>query len=275
VLADPIQISQILMNLCLNGAHSMSTIGGVLEISLLDVEMNSESMKDYPNLTPGPFVRLRVRDTGSGISPQVLKRIFDPFFTTKQAGEGTGMGLAVVQDIVNRHHGIMSVDSVLGQGTIFDIYLPRIPEVIETQEIVKVPVAKGNECILFVDNERSICELVRENLKHLGYTTVTETSSREALDMFVKTPDQFDLVITDLSMPQMNGERLAQELLSIRPDIPIILCTGLNQAFTDEHVKAIGVQGSLLKPFTESDVANTIRRVLDRAGEERSLRVIV
>jgi len=126
-----------------------------------------------------------------------------------------------------------------------------------------------------VDNESSICELVRENLKHHGYTIITQTSSREALNMFLKTPDQFDLVITDLSMPQMNGESFAQELLSVRPDIPIILCTGLNQAFADEHVKAIGVQGSLLKPFTESDVANTIRRVLDRAGEERSLRVIV
>ena len=158
-----------------------------------------------------------------------------------------------------------------GQGTSFDIYLPRIPEVLETQEIVKVPVAKGSECILFVDNESSICELFRENLKHLGYTTVTQTSSREALNMFLKAPDQFDLVITDLSMPQMNGERLAQELLSIRPDIPIILCTGFNQAFADEHVKAIGVQGSLLKPFTQSDVANTIRRVLDRVDGERSL----
>jgi CheY-like chemotaxis protein len=185
------------------------------------------------------------------------------------------MGLAVVQNIVNRHHGMISVDSVLGQGTVFDIYLPRIPVVLETQEIVKVPVAKGNECILFVDNESSICKLVRENLKHHGYTTVTQTSSREALDMFLKTPDQFDLVITDLSMSQMTGERLAQELLSIRPDIPIILCTGLNQAVADEHVKAIGGRGSLLKPFTESDVANTIRRVLDRAGEEGPLRGIV
>ena len=138
-----------------------------------------------------------------------------------------------------------------------------------------MPLAKGNECILFVDDESSICELVRGNLKHLGYITITQTSSREALDMFLKTPDQFDLVITDLSMPQMNGERLAQELLSIRPDIPIILCTGLNQAVADEHVKAIGGRGSLLKPFTESDVANTIRRVLDRAGEEGPLRGIV
>ena len=129
VLADPIQISQVLMNLCLNGAHSMGTTGGVLEISLLDVQMKRESMKDYPDLTPGQFVRLRVRDTGSGIPPQVIERIFDPFFTTKQLGEGTGMGLAVVQDIVTRHHGMISVDSVLGQGTIFDIYLPRIPEV--------------------------------------------------------------------------------------------------------------------------------------------------
>lgn len=271
VLADPIQISQILMNLCLNGAHSMGTTGGVLEVSLLDVKMDRESMKDYPDLTSGQFVRLRVRDTGSGIPPQVIKRIFDPFFTTKQVGEGTGMGLAVVQDIVTRHGGMISVDSVLGQGTSFDIYLPRIPDVLETQEIVKVPVAKGSECILFVDNESSICELFRENLKHLGYTTVTQTSSREALNMFLKAPDQFDLVITDLSMPQMNGERLAQELLSIRPDIPIILCTGFNQAFADEHVKAIGVQGSLLKPFTQSDVANTIRRVLDRVDGERSL----
>ena len=128
VVADPIQISQILMNLCLNGIHSMSMTGGVLEVSLLNVKMDRESMKDYPDFTPGPFVTLTVRDTGSGISPQVIERIFDPFFTTKPSDKGTGMGLAVVQDIVTRHHGMISVDSVQGQGTTFDIYLPRVCE---------------------------------------------------------------------------------------------------------------------------------------------------
>lgn len=273
VMADPIQISQVLMNLCLNGAHAIGTTGGVLEISLLEVTMNRESMKRYPNLTPGPFVRLRVRDTGSGIPPFVMERIFDPFFTTKKSGEGTGMGLAVVKDIVTRHHGMISVDSVLGQGTIFDIYLPQIPESLKEQDGAKVPVSKGSECILFIDNERSICELVQKNLTNLGYAVITKTSSSEALNLFANTPDQFDLVITDCSMPQISGESLTQELLRIRPDIPIILCTGHSQAVADEQVKAIGVQGSLLKPFTESDVANGVRQVLDLAHEERPLRV--
>ena len=179
------------------------------------------------------------------------------------------MGLAVVQNIVTRHHGVISVDSVLGEGTTFDIYLPRIFEMLETQEVVEVPVAKGHKCILFIDNERSICELMQEKLTRLGYTITTQTSSSKALDLFMKTPNQFDLVITDLSMPQMSGEQVAHKLLSIRPDIPIILCTGLNQAFADEQVKEIGVQGSILKPFTESDVANTIRQVLDRASDEK------
>ena len=275
VLADPIQISQILMNLCLNGAHSMSTTGGVLEVSLLDVEMDRGCMRDYLDLSPGPFVRLRVKDTGFGIPPQVIERIFDPFFTTKNSGEGTGMGLAVVLDIVDRHHGMISVDSVVGQGTIFDIYLPRIPEVSEAQEVIEAPVAKGgerNECILFVDNESSICELMQERLKLLGYTIITQTSSREALDMFSKMPHQFDLVMTDLSMPHMPGANFARKLKSIRPDLPIIFCSGLSQVWADKYAQAIGVQACLLKPYTHSEVAYTIRRVLDRAREERALR---
>lgn len=274
VLANSIQLSQILMNLCLNGAQSMSTTGGVLEVSLADVKMDSERMQDYPDLASGSFVRLRVRDTGVGIPSHLIKRIFDPFFTTKESGEGTGMGLAVVWDIVTRHQGMISVESVLGQGTLFDIYLPKISEEFETQEVVEIPGAIGNECILFVDDERSICELVQENLTHLGYTIITQSSSQEALDIFLETPERFDLVITDLSMPKITGERLAQKLLNIRPDLPIILCTGRNQAFADEKVREIGIQGSVLKPFTESDVAHTIRRVLDRASEERSLKVI-
>lgn len=154
VLADSVQMSQILMNLCLNGAQSMSA-GGVLEISLSDVKMYSESMKDYPDLTPGPFVRLRVRDSGEGIPPHQIKRIFDPFFTTKKSGEGTGMGLAVVQDIVTRHYGMISVESVLGEGAIFDIYLPQIPEVFHKQA-VEAPVVGGNTCQVLEDHASPI-----------------------------------------------------------------------------------------------------------------------
>lgn len=274
VLADPIQMSQILMNLCLNGAQSMSPTGGVLEVSLLEVEINWDNLKDFPDLMPGSYVRLRVRDSGSGIPPEMMERIFDPFFTTKKSGEGTGMGLAVVQDIVERHQGIILVDSVLGYGTTFDIYLPQIGEVFDIQKDGDVPVSKGKECILFVDNERPICELIQEKLKGLGYTIITQTNSQDALDMFLKTPDQFDLVMTDLSMPKMSGERLVQNILSIRSDIPIILCTGRNQAFADECVRALGAKGSVLKPFAENAVAKTIRQALDRASEERSLRNI-
>lgn len=147
VLADPIQISQMLMNLCLNAAQSMGTTGGVLELSLMEVTMDREAMKSSPDLTPGSFVRLRVRDTGSGIPPEVIGQIFDPFFTTKQSGDGMGMGLTVVRDIVARHNGMIAVDSTVGQGTLFDIYLPRIPERLETHAAVKVPATKGNECM--------------------------------------------------------------------------------------------------------------------------------
>ena len=267
VLGDSIQIFQIVMNLCLNAADSMRTKGGVMEISLSHVNMERGHMKDYPDLTPGPFVRLKIRDTGSGISPHIFAQIFNPFFTTKKKPEeGTGMGLAVVLDVATRLQGMISVDSVPGGGTTFDIYLPKFSAPAETKEASEESPTMGNECILFIDNEDSICRLVQETLKHFNYTVITQTSSHEALEMFLEAPDQFDLVITDLSMPNLSGEEFINNIRRCKPDIPIILCTGLDKELADEQARKLAVQTSLLKPFTPHSLATTIRQELDRAG---------
>ncbi len=174
VLADPIQLSQVLVNLCLNGAQSMDSADGVLELSLLDVPMNRETMKGYSDIPPGSFVRLRVRDTGSGIPPEVIEHIFDPFFTTKQSGEGMGMGLTVVRDIVTTHHGIMSVDSKVGQGTLFDIYLPRISDRVEVGTAMNWPIKEEDVCPT-VDEEFSICQDFQERRQQIDSTALAQT----------------------------------------------------------------------------------------------------
>jgi len=265
VLGDSTQISQIVMNICLNAVDSMRTNGGIMKVSLSHIDMESEQMKDYPDLTPGPFIRLKVRDTGSGIPPHILANIFNPFFTTKKPGEGTGMGLAVVLEMVTHLQGMISIDSVPGRGTTFNIYFPKFSEPVEPTEVPKESSTRGNECILFVDNEDTICQLVKESLLHLNYTVITQTCSQKALEIFLVSPDRFDLVITDLSMPHLSGENFINNIRSYKADIPIILCTGLDKEPANEKARKLHVQVSLLKPFTPYSLATTIRQVLDRA----------
>lgn len=269
VLADPTQMHQVLLNLCTNAAHAMRDSGGVLEVRLEPLEVTAGDHGIPPDLEPGPYVRLTVRDTGGGMSPETMQRIFEPFFTTKNRGEGTGMGLAVVHGIVASHGGAILVESIPQQGTTFTVYLPRSDRPHMAASTLEEPVVGGNERILFVDDEDALVHLGKAILERLGYHVVVCTSSLEALDTFRGTPQDFDLVITDRTMPRMTGEALVRELRRIRPDIPIILCTGFSHVMTTEQVRLLGIDAFLLKPVMARDWGLVIRQVLTQRAALR------
>ncbi len=262
ILADPTQINQILINLCCNAEHAMPD-GGVVAVTLKNIELDEKFSAKYPELSPGRYVNLTVADTGHGISQRDIDRIFDPYFTTKEIGRGTGMGLAVVHGIVKGQHGYITVESELGKGTTFNIYFPVVEKeaVIETITDDKIPT--GEERILFIDDEESIAKLERQRLERIGYKVKATISPIEALEIFRSQPDAFDLVITDLTMPKMTGDKLAKEILNIRIDIPIILCTGFSEKISEEKSKELGIKSFLLKPLAMKDLAATVRQVLD------------
>jgi CheY-like chemotaxis protein len=266
VLADATQIHQVLMNLCTNAAHAMGERGGILEVNLANVELGSDFTSRYPDIDPGPYLRLTVSDTGHGMHPSIMERIFNPFFTTKERGEGTGMGLAVVHGIVKGYGGTITVFSEPGEGSTFHIYLPLIDREVEPEAGIGEPIPTGNEHILFIDDERAIVDVGKQILERLGYDVVTITSSTAALELFRAQSDKFDLVITDMTMPNMTGEELARELMNIRPDIPIILCSGYSKKITEVKTKDIGIRAFVVKPILKREIAETIRRVLDEKG---------
>lgn len=262
ILADPTQLHQVLMNLGTNAAHAMRERGGVLTVSLSDVEVDASLSALYPDLTPGSFVRLTVSDTGHGMEAHIKERIFDPYFTTKKVGEGSGIGLAVVQGIVKNHGGAIRVDSEPGQGTTFHIFLPKLVAEIAPQCPADDEPSGGTERILFVDDEAMLAELGQELLGSLGYTATVTTNSSEALQLFSSNPRGFDLVITDMTMPGLTGKELACELMTIRPDIPIILCTGYSEHINENQARETGITGYIMKPYTNNSLDKTIRRVL-------------
>ncbi len=262
-LADPTQIHQVIVNLCTNAEFAMREQGGLLDISLDDVEIKDSSSTDRPNLKPGPYIRLTAKDSGVGMTPEVVERMFDPFFTTKPIGEGSGMGLAVVHGIVTTHGGNIFVESAPGIGTKIEVYLPTIRTAIWDVFSTQDPIPSGKESILFVDDEETIVRLGQELLTHLGYSVTVRTSSIEALALFRNDPQHFDMVITDQTMPTMPGDALSRELLRIRPDLPIILCTGFSHVVSAEKAKAMGIRGYLMKPLAIRDLAPIVRHVLD------------
>ncbi len=267
VLADPTQMHQVLMNLCTNAAHAMRDTNGVLHIGLDTVEIDAAAAAALPPLHPGPHVRLTVRDTGHGMAPEVIERIFDPFFTTKGVGEGTGMGLSVVHGILVHHGGAITVESTPGQGTTFAIYLPRIEATVENEDGTEEEIPPAQGCILFVDDDVMLARLGQATLEQLGYEVVCHTSSIKALEVFRAMPQRFDLVITDQTMPHMTGEHLSGELRRIRPDIPIILCTGFSHMINAEKARALGIDAFCLKPVLARELAVTIQQVLARSSE--------
>ena len=262
ILADPTQINQVLINLCTNANHAMPE-GGILEVSLKNVELGENATAQYPDLNPGRYVNLTVSDTGHGIPKEDIDRIFDPYYTTKEVGKGTGMGLAVVHSIIKEHNGIITVKSQPGEGTTFSIFFSAVEKdaVVESEPAKKLPM--GNEKILFVDDEQAIVNMARQMLERLGYEVDAKMSSIEALELFRSKPDQFDLVITDLTMPKMTGDKLVKEILNIRPDIPIILCTGFSEKIDEKKATAIGAADYIEKPVNQHDFAFKVRKVLD------------
>jgi CheY-like chemotaxis protein/two-component sensor histidine kinase len=264
--ADPTQIHQVLMNLCTNAAHAMEENGGTLGVSLRRATAGGEEGGGSPDIEPGRYLRLRVSDTGEGMDPEVLKRIYDPYFTTKGPGKGTGLGLAVVHGIVQSHRGKIGVVSEPGKGTTFDIYFPQADAAAGlpgNEKTEPLPLG-GQERILLVDDESAILEIGQKILDHLGYEIVTRTNGVEALELFRRNPERFDLVITDMTMPNMTGDRLSRELLKIRPELPIILCTGFSESISEEKARSLGVREFVMKPLVMKDLAKAIRRSLDR-----------
>lgn len=264
VFAAPTQIHQLIVHLCTNAEHAMRATGGVLEVRLEACEVDAALAATDPALLPGPYIQFTVRDTGHGMPQEVLDRIYEPFFTTKDVGEGSGMGLAVVHGIVTSHDGAMQVSSTPGQGTTCSIYLPRCDVTTTALGSPTEPLLRGHERILLVDDEEVLVDLGRETLTRLGYRVATYTNSTEALAAFQAAPDQFDLVITDQTMPLLTGEGLAQALRAIRPNLPIILCTGFSHAITEEKARASGLDAFLMKPVVGRDLGLTIRRVLEQ-----------
>jgi len=263
VMGDSTQIHQVLMNLCTNAAHAMDDKGGVLTVDLVDIRLDSELVSDYPDLKPGAYINLTVTDTGYGMVPDVLDKIFDPFFTTKEKGKGTGMGLSVVHGIVHSHGGSIYAYSKPGKGSTFRVFLPVFKRRLESEERIERPIPTGTERVLFIDDEPAIVNIGKQTLELLGYDVVTRTSSIEALEFFKTQPDSVDIVITDLTMPNMTGEELAKELMQIRPDIPIILCTGFSVRMDEKKAMGMGIRAFVSKPILKREIAETIRKVID------------
>ena len=271
VLADPTQIEQVLMNLGTNAAYAMGEKGGLLEIHMSDTCFSSSEVPD-PEMQPGAYVKLSVRDTGCGIEKPILARIFDPFFTTKKQGEGTGLGLSVVHGIVKAHRGAITVSSEPGKGSTFAVYLPKAAAPVVQENAGITTIKTGHERILLVDDEKDITDAEGATLQGLGYQVTTMGDSAEALRAFSETPDLFDLVVTDQNMPRLTGLDLAKQLLSIRPDVPVILCTGYSDIIPLHKAQA-GIRSYITKPLTKRELATAIRRVLDgqsrNAGEKK------
>jgi PAS domain S-box-containing protein len=260
--ADPTQIHQVLMNLCTNAAHAIADKDGVLEISLANVELDQYAAAKISDLRPGHYLKLSIKDTGDGIPPDALSQIFNPYFTTKEKGEGTGLGLAVVQGIIKSLNGAITVDSEVGKGSTFHVYLPNIRRELVKEEEIQKPLPMGYEHILLVDDEQPLVDIGKQMLERLGYTVDSRTSSIEALKLFEADPNRFDLVITDIVMPNMTGDKLADKIIGIRPDIPIVLCTGYSEKFTRQHASDMGIQAFLMKPLVMQDLADTVRQAL-------------
>ncbi|WP_289021198.1 PAS domain S-box protein [Desulfobacter postgatei] len=264
IMGDPTQIHQVILNLCTNAGHAMQENGGTLYVGLTNEKLGPNFTSSIPDASTDDYAKIEVKDTGHSIPPELIERLFEPFFTTKGPGEGTGMGLAVVHGIVKSMKGEIIVESVLGKGSAFSVYLPVVQDMAKTDEPKENALAKGRGHILFVDDEPSMVDIGELILTQLGYHVTIRTSGIEALEAFKSNPDKFDLVLTDMTMPRMTGEKLAKEILSIRKEIPIIICTGFSSAMTEEKALEIGVKGLLMKPFIFSELAGVIHNVLKK-----------
>jgi PAS domain S-box-containing protein len=264
IMADPSQIHQVVMNLCNNAAYAMQPQGGVLDVSLVEVEVDKEMALRHPDLKPGHYLRLTVGDTGMGMPPEVMERAFDPFFTTKKRGEGSGMGLALVHGIVKDYDGAVTLYSEVGKGTTFNIFFPRTAAAEVRPEGAEEGLLKGTERILLVDDEKSQAQSIRNILRRLGYQVLVKTDAELALAAFRKDPGRFDLIITDQTMPKLTGVQLAARLLELRPGLPILLCTGFSEHVDADGARAMGIRGFLMKPFSIREMARAVKAALGK-----------
>lgn len=265
ICADPTQLYQVLMNLCTNANHAMQK-SGVLEVTLTDLNRDLASISEE-NPAPSPYLRLTVSDSGHGMTPKVMKRIFEPFFTTKKESEGTGLGLSIVQSIVRSLDGEITVESKPGKGSSFHVFLPILNNSTAIKEkplpTITTTLVQGKEHILLVDDEAALVNMSRKMLEKLGYVVTPCTAGLEALHLFGENPAAFDLVITDLTLPDMNGKQLIREFSRKKPGIPIILCTGYTQDICREDFEDLDIDAFILKPYKREEIVSVIRKVLD------------
>jgi PAS domain S-box-containing protein len=268
VLAAPVEVQQILMNLATNASLAMEEEGGALEIDLVDIDFAPDSPVLEPDMMPGEYVQLVVKDTGAGMSPDVMRRAFEPFFTTRVRGKGTGMGLAVVYGIVKNLQGMITVESEAGKGSTFRVSLPKIKTGVKEEQTLAAQTPGGKESILFVDDEEMLTEWGQAMLERLGYAVTALTDSTEALKLFSSDPSRFDLVITDQTMPKLTGLNLARKLLEVQNNIPIIICTGHSDGVPPEKAREVGIKEFLIKPIGKQQLATVVRSVLDTKSED-------
>lgn len=267
-LSDPTHIHQVIVNLANNAWYAMREDGGRLLVELERVDLENTELLKYPGLDPGPYAKLTVADTGCGMNPDILGRIFDPYFTTKGVGEGSGLGLAVVHGIVKRYRGTVTVRSSPKEGSTFEILLPLLDfrEFKVTKTGMQSEIPGGSERILLVDDEKALAEVNKLKLESLGYRVVATTRSRDALAIITERPSEFDLVITDFTMPELTGMDLAEAILKVRPDLPIVLCTGFNESISEAKAKSLGIRAFVMKPFSLADIGAVVRQVLDESA---------
>ncbi len=266
VFSDLTQIHQVVMNLCTNSYHAMEEKGGTLTVSLDEVAITPDGEIGASDWRPGQYVCLAVEDTGQGMDQDVVDRVFEPYFTTKAQGKGTGMGLALVHGIIKSHKGYVTVESLPGQGTTFKVYLPvtKIEDAVFVEDDVVAPErAQGSETILLVDDEEQIVVMMQEMLEYLGYRVIAATDSHVAWEIFQERFKDIDVVVTDQTMPGLTGDTLARMILGLRPDVPILICTGYSETMNEKRAKAIGIKGYLMKPVVVKEMAQSIRQVLD------------
>jgi CheY-like chemotaxis protein len=253
------------MNLCTNAYHAMRDSGGIMEVSLSDIRI---TQKDYVHeniQTPGDYIKLEIKDTGHGMDKAILDKIFDPYFTTKQPDEGTGLGLAVVNGIVKKHNGFINVLSECGKGSVFQVFFPMA----DKDGVLKTPVenndkiVRGTEKIMLVDDEDSLLDVYRLMFERHGYSVAAFNSAVSALQAFIEEPEAFDIVVTDMTMPIMTGEELSRKILDIRKEIPVIICTGYSESFTEDTAKEMGISIYIQKPVKGQELFMAVRELLD------------
>jgi len=263
IIADPTQIHQVLINLCTNAAHSMEEKGGTLELSLAEVELDDVAAAEYFQIGPGQYVQLTVSDTGCGIESEIMDRVFDPYFSTKEVGKGSGIGLSVVHGIVENHNGSISITSEPTKGTTVKVLFPSINEMPVPEKVISEDLPKGTETVLLIDDEKALLEMGQQVLERLGYKVEVSNNPVKALEQYRSNPNHFDLIITDMTMPQMTGKELIQEILKIQPDMPIILCTGFSEKINRESAGEIGIGKYIEKPLNKRELSIAVREVLD------------